>query len=60
MRGLWRRPKPAAVLPHEPLIDVAVGSFASIWAHSSEVRFTPDSDRRAHVLPCPKKCQLLP
>ena len=30
MRGLWRRPKPAAVLRRQPLIDVAVGSEADI------------------------------
>ena len=30
-----------------------IGSIASILAHPSEVRFTPDSDQKADVSSCP-------
>src|SRR4249919_346023 len=36
------------------LCDVAYGSFTSILASRPDVCFTPDSDRIADALPCPK------
>jgi len=41
--------KPASLLQHEMLADVAVGSITSFFTHLPDVRFTPNSGEKADV-----------
>jgi hypothetical protein len=43
------RSRGVALLQHETLANVAVGSFATEMGFRLHVRFTPDSDRTADI-----------